>query len=122
MNPLIVSVLAWLVGLAALFLPFVSIDGELAAVASPSLLVSSVLTFALLNTPGLLCLRQFEHRRALAVPVLIVNVPAVLFAVFLAGRTLPPSAALMFTGTLVIIGTAFSLALLWNSKTVASDE
>ncbi len=121
MNPLIVSVLAWLVGLAALFLPFVSVDGELAA-ASPSLLVSSVLTFALLNTPGLLCLRQFEHHRALAAPVLIVNVPAVLLAVFLAGRTLPPSAALMFTGTLVIIGTAFSLALLWNSKAVASDE
>ena len=131
MNTIIVSILAWLMGFAVLFAPLFRLEGEHLD-GDPSrwlLLMTSVLLFALLNLPGLLLLRPELQSpagggggRAFAAPVLALNVPALLLATLLAGRTLAPMEALVFTGTAIIVSLAFGLALLWSLHAVTSDE
>jgi len=130
MNTIIVSILAWLMGFAVLFAPLFRLEGE-PLDGDPSrwlLLMTSVLLFALLNLPGLLLLRPELQSpaggggRAFAAPVLALNVPALLLATLLAGRTLAPTEALVFTGTAIIVSLAFGLALLWSLHAVTSDE
>ena len=124
MKLLIIAVVAWIAGLAELFLPFCFAGGELDLTmrSSPDVgsLVSAALFFALFNTPGLYWLRlQMCERTERSLNLspafaLILNAPVFLLAAFLAGRTLPADSALLFISTLVIVSIAFGLGFAWS--------
>ena len=126
MKLIALSVISWLLGLAIILLPFYPPGGGLpvrpaSEVHAPGALVAAVLTFALLNTPGLFCVRQLcgRDRSALtsgAFFALAVDAPILLLTTFLAGRTLAPRAAFLFIGTFVVIGVAFGLGFAWSCR------
>jgi hypothetical protein len=123
MNLIIASVISWLLGLAILLLPFYILEGKIvgAQIRDPSTasLLASVLTFALLNMPGLFCLRKHcgegrDARLFPAVSALIINAPVLLIVTFMAGRTLSFSEAFLFVGAFVVVGIAFGLGFVWS--------
>ena len=126
MKLISLSIISWLLGLVILLLPVYALDGRFpvgagSGLPTPTTLVASVLTFALLNTPGLFCLKQLcgsdkTAQMSGALFALTVNAPILLIATYLAGRTLAPREAFLFIGTLVVIGIAFGLGFVWSCR------
>lgn len=125
MSLIFISVVSWLLGLVILLLPFLVLQTGASAEhphgATPALLVSSVLIFALFNTPVLFCLTQggrvgTSAKLSKAASALVINAPIFLIATFLAGRTLAYTEAFLFIGTLIVIGIAFGLGFVWSCQ------
>lgn len=124
MKLLSIAILAWMLGLAELLLPFCIADGRLDPTmrVAPELrvLICAALFFALSNAPGLYWLtrpregKQARRHRFSAPYALILNAPFFLLAAFLAGRTLPFERSLLFIGTLMVVSLAFGLGFIWS--------
>lgn len=124
MKLLSIAILAWMLGLAELLLPFCVTGGRLDPTMSvaPELrvLISATFFFALSCAPGLYWLKRrreekgARRRRFSASYALILNAPFFLLAAFLAGRTLPLERALLFIGTLAVVSIAFGLGFVWS--------
>lgn len=115
---------SWLVGLAAILVAFVVVEGEKVNTADlkggtiASLIIAALL-FSLAYAPSLFWLRKRLGgcRPAALFPVasaLILNLPVFLIGILAIGRTLGPAEAFAFIGAFVLMGTAFGLAFVWN--------
>lgn len=121
MKLIVVSITSWLLGAATLLLQFYGYEGAVGTIggASTASVIAVVLTFALLNTPGLYWLRQrsgkSKHARLFPLKLaMIPNATVFWIAVLLAGRTLPFTDTLLFIATFVVIGLAFGLGFVWS--------
>jgi hypothetical protein len=124
MKLLSISFGSWLIGLLALLLTFVVLEGETLSTADikgatiTSLIIAALL-FSLAYAPSLFWLRKRLGgcRPAAVFPVasaLVLNLPVFLIAILAIGRTLGLAEAFAFIGAFVLMGTAFGLAFVWN--------
>ena len=124
MRLLSISLGSWLVGLSAILVAFVIVEGESLSEADlkgaivTSLIVAALL-FSLAYAPFLFWLRRRLGgcRPAALFPVasaLILNLPVFLIGILAIGRTLGAAEAFAFIGAFVLMGTAFGLAFVWN--------
>jgi uncharacterized membrane-anchored protein YitT (DUF2179 family) len=124
MKLLCISIGSWLIGLSAILLMFVTVEGESLSRADikgatiTSLLIAALL-FSLAYAPSLFWLRKRLGgcRPAALFPVasaLVINLPVFLIGILSIGRTLGPAEAFAFIGAFVLMGTAFGLAFVWN--------
>ncbi len=124
MKLISISLGSWLVGLSAILLAFVVVEGEslsatdLKGATIISLIVAALL-FSLAYAPSLFWLRKRLGgcRPAALFPVasaLILNLPVFLIGILAIGRTLVTAEAFAFIGSFVLMGTAFGLAFVWN--------
>jgi hypothetical protein len=124
MKLISISLGSWLVGLSAILLAFVIVEGEslseadLKGATITSLIVAALL-FSLAYAPFLFWLRKRLGgcRPAALFPVasaLILNLPVFLIGILAIGRTLGAAEAFAFIGSFVLMGTAFGLAFVWN--------
>jgi hypothetical protein len=124
MKLISISLGSWLVGLAALLLMFIVVEGEsLSATdiksATITSLIIAALLFSLAYAPSLFWLRKRLGgcRPAALFPVasaLVLNLPVFLIGILAIGRTLGAAEAFAFIGAFVLMGTAFGLAFVWN--------
>ena len=124
MKLISISLGSWLIGLSAILLMFVTIEGEsLSGADIKSATVTSLaiaaLVFSLAYAPSLFWLRKRLGgcRPAALFPVtsaLVINLPVFLIGILSIGRTLGPAEAFAFIGAFVLMGTAFGLAFVWN--------
>jgi len=119
-----ISLGSWLVGLSAILVAFVVVEGESLSAADlkgatiTSLIIAALL-FSLAYAPFLFWLRKRLGgcRPAALFPVasaLILNLPVFLIGILAIGRTLETAEAFAFIGAFVLMGTAFGLAFVWN--------
>jgi uncharacterized membrane-anchored protein YitT (DUF2179 family) len=119
-----ISLASWLVGLSAILVTFVIVEGESLGAADlkgatiTSLMIAALL-FSLAYAPFLFWLRKRLGgcRPAALFPVasaLILNLPVFLIGILAIGRTLRTAEAFAFIGAFVMMGTAFGLAFVWN--------
>jgi len=119
-----ISLGSWLVGLSAILVAFVVVEGESFSAADlkgatiTSLIIAALL-FSLAYAPSLFWLRKRLGgcRPAALFPVtsaLILNLPVFLIGILAIGRTLETAEAFAFIGAFVLMGTAFGLAFVWN--------
>ena len=85
-------------------------------------LIIAALLFSLAYAPSLFWLRNRLGgcRPAAIFPVasaLVLNLPVFLIGILAIGRTLAPTEAFAFIGAFVLMGTAFGLGFVWNSRT-----
>ena len=124
MKLISISIGSWLLGLSAILLVFVVVEGESLSAADikgatiTSLIISALL-FSLAYAPSLFWLRERLGgcRPAALFPVvsaLILNLPVFLIGILAIGRTLGTAEAFAFIGAFVLMGTAFGLAFVWN--------
>lgn len=124
MKLISISIGSWLVGLSAILLVFVVVEGERFSAADiegatiTSLIIAALL-FSLAYAPSLFWLRERLGgcRPAALFPVvsaLILNLPVFLIGILAIGRTLGTAEAFAFIGAFVLMGTAFGLAFVWN--------
>ena len=124
MKLISISLGSWLVGLSAILLVFVVIEGESLSAADlkgatiTSLIVAALL-FSLAYAPSLFWLRKRLGgcRPAALFPLvsaLILNLPVFLIGFLAIGRTLGTAEAFAFIGAFVLMGMAFGLAFVWN--------
>jgi uncharacterized membrane-anchored protein YitT (DUF2179 family) len=124
MKLISISLGSWLVGLAALLLTFLVVEGESLSAADvkgatlTSLIIAALL-FSLAYAPSLFWLRKRLGgcRPAALFPVasaLILNFPVFLIGILAIGRTLGAAEAFAFIGAFVLMGTAFGLTFVWN--------
>jgi hypothetical protein len=124
MKLISISLGSWLVGLSALLLAFIVVEGEsLSATdiksATITSLIIAALLFSLAYAPSLFWLRKRLGgcRPAALFPVasaLVLNLPVFLIGILAIGRTLGAAEAFAFIGAFVLMGTAFGLAFVWN--------
>jgi uncharacterized membrane-anchored protein YitT (DUF2179 family) len=124
MKLISISLGSWLVGISAILLAFVVVEGEsLSATALKGATITSLivaaLLFSLAYAPSLFWLRKRLGgcRPAALFPVasaLILNLPVFLIGILAIGRTLATAEAFAFIGSFVLMGTAFGLAFVWN--------
>ena len=126
MKLICISFGSWLIGLSAILLMFVVVDGESLAMADmktatiTSLAIAALL-FSLAYAPSLYWLRKRLGgcRPAALFPVasaLVINLPVFLIGILAIGRTLGPAEAFAFIGAFVLMGTTFGLAFVWNYR------
>jgi len=119
-----ISLGSWLVGLSAILVAFVVVEGESFSAADlkgatiTSLIIAALL-FSLAYAPSLFWLRKRLGgcRPAALFPIasaLILNLPVFLIGILAIGRTLETAEAFAFIGAFVLMGTAFGLAFVWN--------
>jgi len=119
-----ISLGSWLVGLSAILVAFVVVEGESLSAADlkgatiTSLIIAALL-FSLAYAPFLFWLRKRLGgcRPAALFPIasaLILNLPVFLIGILAIGRTLETAEAFAFIGAFVLMGTAFGLAFVWN--------
>jgi len=124
MKLISISLGSWLVGLSAILLAFVVMEGESLSAADlkgatiKSLIIAALL-FSLAYAPSLFWLRKRLGgcRPAALFPLasaLILNLPVFLIGILAIGRTLGPVEAFAFIGAFVLMGTAFGFAFVWN--------
>ena len=124
MKLICISLGSWLIGLSAILLMFVVVDGQSLAAADmkaatiTSLAIAALL-FSLAYAPSLYWLRKRLGgcRPAALFPVasaLVINLPVFLIGILAIGRTLGPAEAFAFIGAFMLMGTAFGLAFVWN--------
>jgi uncharacterized membrane-anchored protein YitT (DUF2179 family) len=124
MKLISISLGSWLVGLSAILVAFVVVEGESLSAADlkgatiTSLIIAALL-FSLAYAPSLFWLRKRLGgcRPAALFPVasaLILNLPVFLIGILAIGRTLGAAEAFAFIGAFVLMGTAFGLAFVWN--------
>jgi uncharacterized membrane-anchored protein YitT (DUF2179 family) len=124
MKLISISIGSWLVGLSAILLTFVVVEGEslssadLKGATVTSLIVAALL-FSLAYAPSLFWLRKRLGgcRPAALFPLvsaLILNLPVFLIGFLAIGRTLGTAEAFAFIGAFVLMGTAFGFAFVWN--------
>src|SRR6266496_1434726 len=110
-----ISLGSWLIGLSAILLIFVVVEGESLSVADlkgatiASLIVAALL-FSLAYAPSLFWLRTRLGgcRPALVFPfasAVVLNLPAFLIGILAVGRTLAPAEALALISAFIIMGT-----------------
>jgi uncharacterized membrane-anchored protein YitT (DUF2179 family) len=124
MKLISISLGSWLVGLAALLLTFIVVEGESLSAndiksATITSLIIAALLFSLAYAPSLFWLRKRLGgcRPAALFPVasaLVLNLPVFLIGILAIGRTLGAAEAFAFIGAFVLMGTAFGLAFVWN--------
>ena len=123
MKLICISLASWLIGLLALLLAFLIVDGTLNAIdlrnATVASLIIAALLFSLAYAPSLYWLRKRLGgcRPAALFPVasaLVLNFPVFLIGILAIGRTLVPLEAFAFIGAFVLMGTTFGLAFVWN--------
>ena len=124
MKLLSISLGSWLLGLAAILLTFVVVEGKNFSAAdfqgaTVTSLVIAALLFALAYAPALFWLRKRLGgcRPAVLFPLasaLILNIPVFLIGILAIGRTLATSEAFAFIGAFILMGTAFGLGFVWN--------
>jgi hypothetical protein len=127
MKLISISLGSWLVGLAALLLTFIVVEGESLSAndiksATITSLIIAALLFSLAYAPSLFWLRKRLGgcRPAALFPVasaLVLNLPVFLIGILAIGRTLGAAEAFAFIGAFVLMGTAFGLAFVWNYQT-----
>jgi uncharacterized membrane-anchored protein YitT (DUF2179 family) len=124
MKLISISLGSWLVGLSALLLTFLVVEGDSLSAADlkgatiTSLIIAALL-FSLAYAPSLFWLRKRLGgcRPAAIFPVasaLVLNLPVFLIGFLAIGRTLGAAEAFAFIGAFVLMGTAFGLAFVWN--------
>ena len=124
MKLISISFGSWLVGLSAILLAFVVVEGEglsstdLKGATITSLIIAALL-FSLAYAPSLFWLRKRLGgcRPAALFPfasALILNLPVFLIGILAIGRTLGTAEAFAFIGAFVLMGTAFGLGFVWN--------
>jgi uncharacterized membrane-anchored protein YitT (DUF2179 family) len=124
MKLISISLGSWLIGLSAILLTFLVVEGESLNVADikgatiTSLIIAALL-FALAYAPSLFWLRKRLGgcRPAALFPIvsaLILNLPVFLIGILAIGRTLGAAEAFAFIGAFVLMGTAFGLGFVWN--------
>lgn len=124
MKLIAISIGSWLLGLAAILLTFLWIEGAGLSMADVKgavvlSLIISALIFSLAYAPSLFWLRRRLGgcRPAAIFPVasaLILNVPVFLIGILAIGRTLVATEAFAFIGAFILMGTAFGLGFVWN--------
>jgi uncharacterized membrane-anchored protein YitT (DUF2179 family) len=124
MKLISISLGSWLIGLSAILLAFVVIEGESLSAAdlkgaTITSLILAALLFSLAYAPSLFWLRKRLGgcRPAALFPVasaLILNLPVFLIGILAIGRTLGTVEAFAFIGAFVLMGTAFGVAFVWN--------
>jgi uncharacterized membrane-anchored protein YitT (DUF2179 family) len=124
MKLISISLGSWLVGLSALLLTFVVVEGESLSAsdikgATITSLIVAALLFSLAYAPSLFWLRKRLGgcRPAALFPIasaLVLNLPVFLIGILAIGRTLGAAEAFAFIGAFVLMGTAFGLAFVWN--------
>jgi len=124
MKLICISISSWLIGLSALLLVFVFIEGASlnrldVKSATVSSLIVAALVFSFAYAPSLYWLRKRLGgcRPAALFPVasaLVLNVPVFLIGILAIGRTLVALEAFAFIGAFVLMGTTFGLAFVWN--------
>ncbi len=124
MKLISISLGSWLVGLSAILLVFVVIEGESLSAAdlkgaTITSLIVAALVFSLAYAPSLFWLRKRLGgcRPAALFPLvsaLILNLPVFLIGFLAIGRTLGTAEAFAFIGAFVLMGMAFGLAFVWN--------
>jgi uncharacterized membrane-anchored protein YitT (DUF2179 family) len=124
MKLIAISLGSWLIGLSAILLVFVVVEGEslsaadLKGVTITSLIIAALL-FSLAYAPSLFWLRKRLGgcRPAALFPIasaVILNLPVFLIGILAIGRTLGTAEAFAFIGAFVLMGTAFGFAFVWN--------
>jgi len=124
MKLVAISFGSWLIGLSAILLAFVVMEGESLSAADlkgatiKSLIIAALL-FSLAYAPSLFWLRKRLGgcRPAALFPLasaFILNLPVFLIGILAIGRTLGPVEAFAFIGAFVLMGTAFGFAFVWN--------
>jgi len=124
MKLVAISFGSWLIGLSAILLTFVVMEGESLSAADlkgatmKSLIIAALL-FSLAYAPSLFWLRKRLGgcRPAALFPLasaFILNLPVFLIGILAIGRTLGPAEAFAFIGAFVLMGTAFGFAFVWN--------
>ncbi len=124
MKLVAISFGSWLIGLFAILLTFVVMEGESLSAADlkgatmKSLMIAALL-FSLAYAPSLFWLRKRLGgcRPAALFPLasaFILNLPVFLIGILAIGRTLGPVEAFAFIGAFVLMGTAFGFAFVWN--------
>jgi len=126
MKLICISLASWLIGLSAILLMFVVVEGEsLAAADLKTATITSLaivaLLFSLAYAPSLYWLRKRLGgcRPAALFPVasaLVMNLPVFLIGILAIGRTLGAAEAFAFIGAFVLMGTSFGLAFVWNYR------
>ena len=124
MKLIAISLGSWLIGLSAILLVFVVVEGEsLSATdlkgATITSLIIAALLFSLAYAPSLFWLRKRLGgcRPAALFPIasaVILNLPVFLIGILAIGRTLGTAEAFAFIGAFVLMGTAFGFAFVWN--------
>ncbi|MEP6718620.1 MAG: hypothetical protein ACR2H4_18815 [Pyrinomonadaceae bacterium] len=119
-----ISLGSWLLGLAALLLTFLIVEGEpLSAESAKGVtlisLVITALLFSLAYAPFLFWLRKRLGgcRPAALFPLasaFVINLPVFLIGILAIGRTLAAPEAFAFISAFVLMGTAFGLGFVWN--------
>ncbi|HEY3042116.1 MAG TPA: hypothetical protein VGJ66_25525 [Pyrinomonadaceae bacterium] len=124
MKLIAISLGSWLIGLSAILLVFVVVEGESLSAADlkgatiTSLIIAALL-FSLAYAPSLFWLRKRLGgcRPAALFPIasaVILNLPVFLIGILAIGRTLGTAEAFAFIGAFVLMGTAFGFAFVWN--------
>jgi hypothetical protein len=126
MKLICISLGSWLIGLSALLVTFVVVEGESLSAAdirsaTITSLVIAALLFSLAYAPSLFWLRKRLGgcRPAALFPVasaLVINLPVFLIGILAIGRTLGAAEAFAFIGAFVLMGTTFGLAFVWNYR------
>jgi len=124
MKLIFISLASWLIGLAAILLTFLAVEGQYLSSADikgatvMSLIVAALL-FSLAYAPSLFWLRRRLGgcRPAVVFPLasaLLLNIPVFLIGILAIGRTLGAGEAFAFIGAFILMGTAFGLGFVWN--------
>lgn len=124
MKLICISIASWLIGLSALLLVFLFVEGASfnsvdVKSATVSSLIIAALLFSLAYAPSLFWLRKRLGgcRPAALFPIasaLVLNFPVFLIGILAIGRTLAPVEAFAFIGAFVLMGMTFGLAFVWN--------
>jgi uncharacterized membrane-anchored protein YitT (DUF2179 family) len=124
MKLISISLGSWLLGLSAILLTFVVLEGaSLSAAdikgATVISLIIAALLFSLAYAPSLFWLRRRLGgcRPAVLFPLasaLVLNIPVFLIGILAIGRTLATAEAFAFIGAFILMGTAFGLAFVWK--------
>ena len=119
-----ISLGSWLIGLSALFVTFLLLEGETLSVSNAKgiTLISLVITallFSLAYAPVLFWLRKrLGGCRPVALfplaSALVINLPVFLIGILAIGRTLAAPEAFAFISAFILMGTAFGLVFVWN--------
>jgi uncharacterized membrane-anchored protein YitT (DUF2179 family) len=124
MKLISISFGSWLVGLSAILLVFVVVEGgglsatDLKGATIISLIIAALL-FSLAYAPSLFWLRKRLGgcRPAALFPfasALVINLPVFFIGILAIGRTLGTAEAFAFIGAFVLMGTTFGLGFVWN--------
>ncbi len=124
MKLISISFGSWLLGLFAILLTFVVLEGAALSAAdvkgaTATSLIIAALLFSLAYAPSLFWLRKRLGgcRPVVLFPLasaLILNLPVFLIGILAIGRTLATAEAFAFIGAFILMGTAFGLGFVWN--------